>query len=204
MTGLYILLGFLALLGLLMLIRLRVEVAYKDDEFRLLVRALFIKLDVMKLIASRGQKEQEEQQPAKKPDEAQQGILKKLSKLREQLELYLYLLPPLWSRLIRRIVIRKLHIRLQISREDAYDTAMAYGAASAALNTLYGLLSSIFTLKDPLLDLRPVFVPGNSAFEAEAILSLRIFHIFAAGSAILIRYVRHSLRKRRELKAKVV
>lgn len=205
MIALYILLGLFVLLALVMLLRLRIEISYLGGEFDFRLRLLVFKFDLTKLLISKGQDgAKDKETKPKKPEETQQTALEKLSNLRDKLELYLHLLPPLWSGLLRRIVIQKLHIRMQVSRDDAFDTAMTYGAVSAVLNSLYGLLSCIFTLKDPQLVIQPVFVPGNASFEAEAALTLRIFHINAAGLAILIRYVKHSLRKRREFKAKVV
>ncbi len=139
---LYILLGVLVLLVFLLIMPIRLRASYEDSAF-VSVSYLFLKFQLLpkkpkkdkKKAGKKGMKSKAEAQPDTKPK-------KKLSEKLREVSDGVSLAADAAGRLIKSIKIKKLYLNIDIGTPDAADTAIEYGAVSAVLYPVCGLIFS--------------------------------------------------------------
>ena len=141
-----IVLVVLAVLGLLLLCPVRLDFCWKQ-EVVLTVRWLFLKFGLLPQKEKKRPKAQPEQVPAQ--GQGGQAAPAK-TKPTENLTRYADLLPQLLGSLkkcvlfvLRHTKVKRLELNMLVSREDAAETAIAYGRANQAVYTALGLLQNL-------------------------------------------------------------
>ncbi len=87
------------------------------------------------------------------------------------------------------IKIKKLNIKLVIGVEDAMDTALIFGSASAVIFNILGIIDNKTRLCEHNADIKPAFNNPHVFAELDAVICTNIFH--AAALAVIA--LRHAL-----------
>ena len=193
MLALYIILGVLLLLFSLTLLNV-VWYAEYDEELRVLVRIGFLKIQLApskpekEKSKKKSPKKQKKKKPKKKtdkPKEKKPSFIKQLHKehgvsgiiniVQRLSELVVGALKGVFSHL----VVTELTVKLEISGEDAAETAIKYGKVCAALFPALGVITKIVKVKHYNVSVTPVFSdkPGTTRAYAKAKAKLRLIHI---------------------------
>ncbi|MBR6311891.1 MAG: DUF2953 domain-containing protein [Oscillospiraceae bacterium] len=149
MTALWIILGIIAFIALLMLLRAgvkaeiaeggtTVDIKYGPFRFRIIPAKKGKKRKAGK------NKEEEEKKPKKG---ASAGRVLEIVRL----------VSDALGRLRRKLTIDRLELSVVYGSEDAAGTAVAYGAASAVMGTIVPLIENSFKLKKRDFSITPVF-----------------------------------------------
>lgn len=176
--------GLLALIVLLLLVRVRITALFKPGCRRLTLKILFWRMEMPPgERAPSGRKEKKP--PEKKPDlpekkETAPDVRNILHKINVFSGMIKQLISIVWNKLLRRIVWERLRFILVVSEEDAADTAIRYGQASAAVYNAAALLCNTFTVRRREVRVESDFRPGNAYCELDCEISLRVFHAAAA------------------------
>lgn len=191
MLALYIILGVLLLLFSLTLLNV-VWYAEYDEELRVLVRIGFLKIQ---LAPQKPKKEKPKKKAPKKqkkqkkktaePKEKKPSFIKQLHKehgitgiiniVQRLAELVVGALKGVFSHLI----VTELTVKIEVSGEDAADSAIKYGRVCAALFPALGAITKIVKVKHYNVNVTPVFSdkPGTTRAYAKAKAKLRLIHI---------------------------
>ena len=192
MTGLWVTAGILACLALLLSVSVTVTVKI-TDEVRVWIGAVGYRYPLCP--PRRTQKtEKTAAKPAKKTAGAsgkKTGQTEKKAgehSFSETVELAVTLLksllPPA-GRMLRHIRFTGVRIDVTVAREEADQTAIAYGAVSAGVYNLLGMLDSLFTLRVKSVDILPDFVTGESVYRIAFQAKLRVVWILAGALRML-------------------
>lgn len=191
MLALYIILGILLLLFALTFLNV-VWYAEYDEKLRVIVRIGFVKIQ---LVPQKPKKEKPKKSPKKqkkkkqkpktdKPEKKKPSFIKQLHKERgvsgiidivnQLAEIVVGGLKGIFSHLI----VTELTLKLDISGEDAADSAIKYGKVCAALFPALGIITKIVKIKHYNVNVTPVFSdkPETRAY-ARAKAKIRIIHI---------------------------
>lgn len=121
-----------------------------------------------------------------KPDDKPEDKPKK-SKINELKELYHKFKPyvPIALRAIKRmknaIRIRELYFRLAVADEDAYECAMKYGKANAAVYAILAVLKCNLNIKIKNIIIESKFNSNKSEYEIDLIIKIRPSTVLAIG-----------------------
>ena len=99
-----------------------------------------------------------------------------------------------WKRL--RIDIARLRIR--VATGDAASTAIAYGAVTGAINTLFPLLEKVKNFDLPSqknIDVVADFVGEDLEADVKISFSLRVWHVFNIALSALFSFIGHQFKK---------
>lgn len=191
MLALYIILGVLLFPFSLTLLNV-VWYAEYDEELRVIVRIGFVKIQLApqkpdrkkKKKSPKKQKKKKQKKKTEKPKEKKPSFIKQLHKehgvtgiiniVQRLSELVVGALRGVFSHLI----VTELTIKLEVSGEDAADSAIKYGKVCAALFPALGVITKIVKVKHYNVNVTPVFSdkPEMRAY-AKAKAKLRLIHI---------------------------
>ena len=182
MTLLYILLSVVLLICIILLLPLKIVIAY-DKTRSVAVKLLFFKLELLSKNDTgkeKPKKAKKAAKPAKKASEPAKEQKKLLPS--EIVKLIKDVIKPLGEKSFGYIRIDHYNIKIVIATEDAAMTAILYGAASA---TLFSLLSVIETFKPSRRSITgknkssavviPDFMATESSVNAHIIFSIRVW-----------------------------
>lgn len=117
------------------------------------------------------------------------GIIRTVNKVIENIELIKKMVINIVSYTLKHLIkIKDLMIRAEIGVDDAMQTALLYGAVSAAVYTAAGILDEHMRLTEHDIDLKADFNYPHIYAEIEAIISTNIFHLIVI-TAIAARYM---------------
>lgn len=163
MTAWIVAAAFVAFLVLLALVKCRAEAAYNEDGFRWRVSLGFITLAPREGKPKRGKKPRRaksaESKTRKAPD---------IDQLRAWAALALRLL----KRFFKRLRIELLRVHFISAYDDPYDTAMAYGYAGSAMETVTELANGRIGRLD--LHTEPDFDAAQPRVDAHVIVFVRV------------------------------
>ena len=133
--------------------------------------------------------------PDKEPGEAQDKPEKKTdwSQRKALLDMALRAL----GRFRRKLTVEFLQLHVLISPPDPWHTALAYGAASAAVGTVLPAVEQAVCVRDKDVQLRADFGGSGTLVHVRLVLSLRVGQLLAIAAAFLGEYLAW---KRREKK----
>ncbi len=173
MIALYIILAILLLLLLISIIRVQVFAQYSDDDFKLTLKVLFVKIPLLprpKKPKKKPEKKPEEKKPKPKTEDKKQKEKEKkpsyLSKLKEKkgvtglVSLFTDLAKIAAGALkgvFRHIVIKKLEVGIALNSGDAATTAVQYGKLCSVFYPAVDVITGITVCKDYNVTLEPVF-----------------------------------------------
>ncbi len=193
MLALYIILGILLLLFSLTLLNVYWYAEY-DEKLKVFVRIAFLKIQLApqkqkeekpkKKSPKKQKKKKKKKKKTEKPEKKEPSFINKLYKergvsgiidiIRQLAEIVAGALKGIFSHLI----VTELTVKLDISGEDAADSAIKYGRVCAALFPALRVITDIVTVKHYNVSVTPVFSdkPETRAY-ARAKAKIRIIHI---------------------------
>lgn len=192
MTGLWVTVGILAFLALLLSVSVTVTVRI-TDEVRVWIGALGYRYPLLPPRRKQEAGPEAEQPPEKASEGSGHKARKKGEKPGERsfsetvelaATLLRSLLPPA-GRMLRHIRFTGVRIYMTVAREEADQTAIAYGAVSAGVYNLLGMLDSLFTLRVKWVDILPDFVSGEPVYRISFRAKLRVGCILAGALRML-------------------
>jgi hypothetical protein len=150
-TALWIILGIVAFIALLMLLRAGVKVEMDESGTTVDVKYGPFRF---RLIPAKKEKKKKAKKKKGKPEEEKKP--KKGASAGRVIEIVRSASDAL-GRLRRKLTIDRLELNVVYGGGDAAATAVAYGAASAVLGTIVPLIENSFRLKKRDLGITPVF-----------------------------------------------
>lgn len=205
MTGLYITLIVLAVIGLVIFIPVTAVISFavNSDKNEIIIRYLFFK----RIIYPAEPKEEKEDEKEPEAEEEKPKQKRKVS-----VKDYISLVRASWneirwgiSKLLyyiikHAVIIKELNISAEFGLEDAMKTGLAAGAVNAFAHNVIGLLDNKARLKRWNADLKPNFDEPCMRAGVYCRLSTRIAHIFPLGMILLRAYIKIKRRINKENK----
>ena len=223
MTALWII-GIIVLFFVFLLsLKATITIAY-HDELTLYVRVLFIKIPILpakekkagphamsekkaqklrekiqkkKLKKEEAKKKKAEQKkhqkehPKEKPKKTLQDILDMITLVRA-------LLATVISKFWKHLRIDVARLRIRVATGDAAATAIAYGAVTGAINTLFPLLEKVKNFDLPRskdIDVVADFVGEEFEADVKISFSLRVWHVFDIAFSALFTFIGHQFKR---------
>ncbi|MCL2152117.1 MAG: DUF2953 domain-containing protein [Oscillospiraceae bacterium] len=195
-----------AILILIALLRFGVSVEYSANGLTLTAIAGFLRMRILprseKPLSKRdkakleARKEKKDRKQAEK--KAKKEAKKKSREAREgkkpgAVKTILGLLPAIKTTLVRlrrRLLIKKLVIYYSIASDDPYNTAVAFGAANAALETIVPFIEKYFRVKRRDIRAMANFLDTQQSIYINAAISLAIWEAVYIVSSILLAFIK--------------
>ncbi len=203
MTALAIIVGIIAFFVLILSIRVTVYMTY-DEEFKLDIGWLFIKLHILpkKEKPEKEKKPKEEKEP-KKENTEQPPEEEKLKEKKDNIIVSFYknqgfsgvlqllkdtvnAINGMFGTIFRNFVFRELKLYLTVGASDAAETAQLYGKTCAAVFPAMGLITSTCKVKEYDCAVRPNFMVAEKTAIFRAVLSFR--PIFAVAAVVVLAF----------------
>lgn len=178
MVVLYILLGLIAAIVLLFCVKITIQLEY-DESFDLFIKVLFIKIRLLPAKPKKKKPPKEEPPPEEPPPEEpkseseakpkgenfvmrfyhEQGFSGVVKFLRD----ILAALNTMLGDIIKRsFVVEKLFLDMRIAKEDAAQTAIAYGKTCSAVFPTLGYLCSVLQVRQYNANIYPDYLANKS------------------------------------------
>lgn len=191
-----ILLIIFAVIFLILWLNIHLIISY-DGEFKLLAGVGLIRLDVLKLLDNmkkkpkkekpKGEKKEkkEDKKEEKEPKEKKPNVFKEVIELRgvdgavDLISEFASLLSKFGGGLVKHFVIRKLFVRYSVTGKDAADTAVKFGAISAAIFAPLGVISSAAQVKKHDVQIYPDYLGNINEQKVVIHISYKILSLLA-------------------------
>lgn len=233
MIALYIILGIIAAIVLLFCVKIGVELRY-ENEFEVFLRVLGLHFRLVPAKEKKPKKEKAKKEKAKeeKPEEEkaepekpaeeepkgenfvmrfyhEQGFDGTMQFLADVLAALNTLLGDIFR---RSFVLERLMLRLRVSKDDAAETALAYGKTCAAVYPALGIICTSLRVRKYDADIQADYLANKSTAAVWVIVSVRPIKLtnavvrfaFRAGVAFLKTRFRASKRKKELSKERTV
>lgn len=84
--------------------------------------------------------------------------------------------------ILKHCTAKRLRIRIVCAEEQAADTALSYGRCCAAVYPIAGVIGSVMKVREKgrSIDISCDYVSGQSVFEVDCLISVRILRVLAA------------------------
>ena len=175
MTALWIILGILALLVMLLLVKLALEFSWDGDTLEIYGRIGPVRIQLSDEMPA--SEPTTETAPAAKPASKHKGWGRKLRRhWREILKIL--------SQVLKRPVVELLQVDY-VAGGDPVAAAMSYGAAQAAWSALRPLFLSQVKLQREEVSIRCDFQRSASSLQASVRLTLRVYEVLAVAFSLL-------------------
>ncbi len=192
MAGFVIFLIIIAVILLLLMIPVNLYVEYDGESTNLSVRYAFIKIKILppsekkekavKKTESKKKKSKSDKKQTDKSDEEEKGEsklssifkAKGISGIAEIIGEIILLAKGFLGDTLSHIIIHRLSVRVNVSTDDAYDTAMKFGYTCDAVYPAVGAASAFFTFrKIPEIEINADFDSGKTKINLFIRLSVR-------------------------------
>lgn len=198
MRGLWIFILVLFILWLLGMLPIKLKIKGSNEEFEAKLKILFLsfKLGGNNKEEKKPKKEKEhikKAEPEKKGKKTPQKKKKKLSF--GNIISMIKPVPKVLRYFLRGIKADKVVFILQISGEDASQTAIQYGHACAAAYPLLAFCKTQMKVKVKQFVVEPDFYHDKTHFRAEGILSIRLYRILFGSIWYLVSIIKNFLSK---------
>lgn len=189
MIALYILLGLIALIGLLLSSPVSLHFYYRDDP-RLTLRVWGIPFRLLPAPPKK-EKETAASDTAKTREKEKPPLLEELQTTFRQDGLsaalqWLKRLAAVFSkaigRLFRAVTVKNLRLEMRISGDDAADVAVRYGEVCAVLFPVLAVIIGNLRVKRQTVDIRPDFSEAGTAVLVDCRLGVSLWRL--AGAAV--------------------
>jgi len=178
MTTLFIILAIIILFALL---RFGVSAEYSEE-------GLTAKASVgpvsFRLFPRKEKPDKKERKPRKEKKDRKKPTIKPPGGIRGFLDI-IDAVKTAMSRCRRRILIKRLIIRYVAAGDDAYKTAMSYGAANAAIGAVVPILENNFRIRRRDITASADFLAAKPGIYANAAFSLALWESAYIGFAVL-------------------
>lgn len=196
MTALLIILGIIAFFVLLFSIRVTVYMTY-DEDFKLDVSWLFIKLHILpkkeKPEKEKKEKPPKEPEPEKEPEPVKekkdniivnfyrnQGFSGVIQLLRDTVGA----INGMFGSIFRHFIFRELKLYMTVGANDAAETAILYGKTCSVVFPAMGLITSTCKVKEYDCGVQPNFMGPDKTAVFRAVISMR--PIFITNAVIVL------------------
>lgn len=204
MTALWIILGIIAFFVFIFSVKITVYMTY-DEEFKLDVRWLFIKLHILpkkekpeKEKKPKKEKPQKEEKPKEEeklvaPDAPKkdniivafyknQGFSGVIQLLRDTVNA----INGMFGSIFKHVVFEELKMYLTVGTGDACETSLLYGKTCSAVFPAMGLITSTCKVKEYDCAVRPNFIAAEKSAVFRAVISYR--PIFATNAVVVMAF----------------
>ena len=201
--GIIILCVVIAILLLLLLAPISVRVRYAEDF-------LFqVKFCGIPLLVGKGKKKKKKTAPSepindgkedtkeKSEEKEKDSFLKKLSDLKDNLNLIIQLLKSFLKYSRKRIVFKKLDASLEYGTEDAAKTAITVGVLWSALYGVLPVLDKVFMVKNHQFSVHPIYNQPHFSARVDGIIRTRLVHIIFIASVLGIKWMKYKKTKKK-------
>ncbi len=170
----------IAVLVVILMIPVYVGIEYKG-ELTVRISYLFVKIKVFPL-----KEKNKGKNKAKKKKEATEGDKKEKGKKKKQsvmdiLKIITDIIRSIEGKLKKVIIISDIKVFMEVVGDDACDTALSYGKASAGINTALAILKNLITVKRARVSVFP-----NFTGEENKTYVLVKFRVIPAAAAIAV------------------
>lgn len=190
MTGLYIALIIIALLGLLLVLPVTAVIAFSasGDENEITVRYLFFKLKIFPAGEKKKKDEKESGEKEEKPKKDKKGVVSQVWISRSELK---WGITKLLGYIVKHaIIVKELNISARFGFDNPMNTGLAAGAANGLVYNIIGLLDRHARLKKWSVNLEPDFDKACMEAGVYCRLNTRIAHIFPLAVIFLRAYIK--------------
>lgn len=201
MLALKIILGIIAFFVLILSVRVTLYMTY-DEEFKLDIGWLFIKLHILpkkektekEKKPKKEPKEEQEKQPAEevKSEEKKDNIIVSFYKnqgfsgVLQLLKDTVNAINGMFGTIFRHFVFRELKLYMTVGSSDAAQTAQLYGKTCAAVFPAMGLITSTCNVKEYDCAVKPNFMVAEKSAIFRVVLSFR--PIFAIAAVVVLAF----------------
>lgn len=188
MTGLYIAMIIIAIIGLVILLPITAVISFSvnSDENEITIRYLFLKLKI--LPAGEKKDKPKKDKKEEKPKKDSKGIVGSVWVSRSEIKWGVSKL--LYYVIHNAIIVKELNISAQFGFDNPMNTGLASGALNAVVYNIIGLLDRHARLKKWSVDLKPDF--DNTCMMAGVYCKLRtrIAHVFPLAVILLRTFIK--------------
>lgn len=184
----------LAFLIFLLFVPLGIGAKYENGAF-VIVKIAFISFDipVNKLIAGKKRKKLKSTEKQKKPEE-------ELEKSIIGLDFILSLFGD-FRRFVRKgISLSDFELNLTFGTADAASTAVTTGILYTLVYNLLGLIDKLMKVKEPVVNITPIFNEATFEINAVGIIRTTLAHIIATAIVFAYKFLKYKSQKRRKSK----
>ncbi len=187
MTALYIILGIIAFICLVLLVKVRIDAEYIDG-FKLSVSWLFLHFSIYPKTKKEKQEEPAEEKP-KKPNifktfyenQGMDGVIKLVKDSADAVGLMM-------RSVKKHFIIEELYLWIVVSsNSDAAQTALQYGEICEDVFPALGFICSNLKVKKYDASIEPDFIGTFSSAQFKTAFSLRPFFLVGAGIRLVFR-----------------
>ncbi|MFZ2538152.1 MAG: DUF2953 domain-containing protein [Oscillospiraceae bacterium] len=208
MIALYIVSGIIIVFAILLAFSITIYVKI-TDEVSILVGAFGYKqsIDFDKDDAEEKEKTKKKKKSSKLDDASKKVSDKKANEksLSQTLDFAITLIKSIFPnsmRMLKHIRITSLKLCMTVACEDADQTAIAYGVATASIHTLLGVLDNTFKLNIKSVDIAPDFVSGEAKYDISFKVKLRFVHMLFASIGIIVKIIVNTMKNKKSVKVK--
>ena len=198
MTALIIILSILAVIAILLFFSVNLYIDYKEDEFKVWVRYLFIKIPVYprKKKKQRSNKaepkklektETKDKQPKEKKENFFTSTIKEdgIGAIIEILSKIIEIVKDFSSSTLKHLKVKKLKLNVISAGEDAADTALNFGYACSVIYPALGALSGLISfLKIPDVNITVDYDKKKTSASLVLQFKMKLFFLLA----VIIKY----------------
>lgn len=188
MTGFYIAMIIIAIIGLIILLPITAVISFSvnSDENEITIRYLFLKLKI--LPAGEKKDKPKPKEDEEKPKKDNKGIVSTVWVSRSEIKWGVSKL--LYYVIHNAIIVKELNISAQFGFDNPMNTGLASGALNAVVYNIVGLLDRHARLKKWSVDLKPDF--DNTCMMAGVYcrLQTRIAHVFPLVMILLRTFIK--------------
>lgn len=193
---------FIIVIVLIIFIFLMINVhftIYYDGEILVRLKFLFFVYDLINNNNNFSNKDEEQDIDSKKVSNVYDKFtskFKRSNKLSEFLSIILKMTKIIINKgknFLKKIVIYKCHMKIDVVSSDAYNVAVNYGKVCSIIYPLLNLLDIRSKCKDFYLDIRPVFIENqyrSDEVKYDIRFKTRIINIFCFVISIFIDYIK--------------
>lgn len=176
MTGLYIAMIIIAIIGLIILLPITAVISFSvnSDENEITIRYLFLKLKI--LPAGEKKDKPKKDKKEEKPKKDSKGFVSSVWVSRSEIKWGVSKL--LYYVIHNAIIVKELNISAQFGFDNPMNTGLASGALNAVVYNIIGLLDRHARLKKWSVDLKPDFDNICMLAGVYCKLRTRIAHVF--------------------------
>lgn len=188
MTALVVILIIIAIFALLLHIPVRIKIYAKYENSRL-VHDYRVKYGFITVKTRSGKKEKKKLDPkvenTKKDKPSPLAIIRFI---KENIELVKRLIKDVAGYTTKKLVrIEKFKITAVLGTDDAMDTGLIYGGASAFLYNTVGFMERRIRMKNIMIDFKPEFTESKIFIEFESIIRTKIYNVIGLAWIALLR-----------------
>ena len=190
---------FAVILGIFILIqplRVGVMARYDAEGFAAFARVGPVQIKVFPM--KKGPKKEKKPKEEKPPEEPETEEEVQEGGAVEKLQAGLSIVGPIWTQVRRRLLFNEITLHYTAATEDAAQTAIRYGAASAAVSKMLPMIRGNFRVKKQDVQIRADFTGEQDKVFLRVRLSISIWGALRLGIFTLIRLKRSGLIMKRK------